>query len=176
MIVVHGWYHWRPRRLAFRNDYCRACEADSISVLVRTLDVLHVFWIPLLPIGSWSRWYCLRCGARPHHVTRTRRGFKIAGAFILLLFVAVSWLVPVEPEADAATMWIMRLLLPVALFFTILSIIRHVPEPDLEQRLAAVPAFSARECPLCRGPVIVGDPTRCSSCGAKHLPLANCGS
>jgi hypothetical protein len=85
MFIIHGIYHWRPRRTAFRNDYCRACKAQTVSVLIRTVDVLHLFWIPVLPLGVWSRWFCMRCKSRPHQNVATRRGFKIAGAACLAL-------------------------------------------------------------------------------------------
>ena len=51
MILIHGVYHWRPTPVAFRNDYCIPCRAERTSIQVRTIDVLHLFWVPLLPLG-----------------------------------------------------------------------------------------------------------------------------
>jgi hypothetical protein len=32
-MLIHGFYHWRPKRIAFRADYCRSCEQSRIAVL-----------------------------------------------------------------------------------------------------------------------------------------------
>jgi hypothetical protein len=173
MLVIHGIYHWRPRRIAFRNDYCRACEARTVSALIRTTDVLHIFWIPLLPLGAWSRWYCTRCGGRPRQVARTRRGFKIAGAVFLAFGSMIAWVpMPVTGE-DAIFVWLLRIGLPVALAFTIRSVLRHRPEPDFKQRLAAVLPYEGWNCPLCGGQLMSTPEKVCSACGAQHRPLAS---
>lgn len=171
MIVLHGWYHWFPKRRAFRGDYCRRCEAATTSVQVRTLDVLHVFWIPLVPIGLWSRWFCLRCGARPHAVPRTRRGWKIAGALLLLLGALVGWTMPVERPDDVAVAWLLRIALPIAFAATLVSILRHRPEPAFAPRLTDVRPWSRPDCPLCGGALERTSPPHCATCGARHLPL-----
>ena len=174
MIVIHGTYHWRPRRIAFRNDYCRACKAQTVSVLIRTLDVLHIFWIPVLPLGFWSRWFCKRCGGRPHHNVATRRGFKIAGAVILVLMILGAWM-PMPPDADdiVEILWILRFGCPVALAFTLRSIFRHKPEQSFQERLAAVPPFEGWSCPVCGGQLYGAPAHVCLACGAQHRPLAS---
>jgi hypothetical protein len=171
MLVIHGIYHWRPKRIAFRNDYCRACKAQTVSVLIRTLDVLHLFWIPILPLGAWSRWFCMRCNSRPHHAVVTRRGFKIAGAGALALMTLGVW-VPLPPDADGMwIIWLLRFGLLVALAFTIRSIFTHRPEAKLRELLATVPPFEGRSCPLCGGELLGTPDLVCLTCGAAHRPL-----
>lgn len=48
--------------MAFRNDYCLARGEERRAVQVRTFDVGHIFWIPILPAGFWKRWVCTVCG------------------------------------------------------------------------------------------------------------------
>jgi hypothetical protein len=176
VIVLHGWYHWFPRRGAFRADYCRRCEAATTSVRVRTLDVAHLFWVPLLPVGFWSRWFCLRCGARPHAAARTRRGWKVAGAVLLLLGSFAGWTMPIERPDDVAVVWLLRIAVPLAFAATLVSIVRHRPEPAFAERLAAVRPWSHPDCPLCGGALERTAPPRCSRCGARHLPLGGRGA
>jgi len=172
MILVHGTYHWRPRRIAFRNDYCRACKAQTVSVLIRTVDVLHLFWIPVLPVGVWSRWHCKRCGGRPHHAVVTRRGFKIAGAAILVLMTLGAWL-PEPPDPELVeTIWILRFAAPLVLTFAIGSIFRHKPEASFQKTLAAVPPFEGWSCPICDCQLYGAPAHVCLMCGAQHRPLA----
>ncbi len=59
--IVFGVYHWRAKRLAFRNDYCLACGEVRRSVQLRTFDVGHIFWIPILPGAALSGRDCLFC-------------------------------------------------------------------------------------------------------------------
>jgi len=172
MLIIHGIYHWKPRRTAFRNDYCRNCQTDRLSVLIRTFDVLHVFWIPLLPLGFWSRWFCTVCGQRPHAATRTRRGFKIAGVVALVLFAFVAWVVPVEEEKDDAWLhWAMRFGLPISAVALTVSAVRQPREPSLRQRLAAVRPFEGWNCPLCGAQLLNIPELHCPNCRAEHRPL-----
>jgi hypothetical protein len=172
MFVIYGAYHWLPKRTGFRRDYCRRCAAERTAVLIRTLDVVHVFWIPLLPVGMWGRWFCGDCGHRPHASPRTRKGFKIVGAVILLLMTLLFWLAPLPAEdVEAPVLWTLRLGLPLALLGTLWSIRRHRIEPQFKRRLAQVRPHAGPDCLLCGGQLAVGTPTACASCGARHLPL-----
>lgn len=176
MVLVHGTYHWFRKAVGFRRDYCRRCGRETTSVLVRTFDVAHLFWIPLLPLGLWSRWYCLRCGHRPHRAPGTRRGFKIAGAFLLLLasvaFWTLHWLGVPPGEVDPATFWLGRIVCPLGLLWTLKSIYDYTVEPAFKERLAQVRSYAEHRCLLCGGMLATGTPPACSTCGARHLPLA----
>jgi len=171
MIIFFGTYHWFARVVGFRVDYCRTCEAEVTSVQIRTLDVFHIFWIPVLPYGRWSRWRCGTCGRPPHVSPRTRRGFKIAGVVILVLMTLSFWFAVPEGEVEPGMLWAMRIGLPVALFFLVRSILRHRDEPDFKARLAAVQPHSGHDCLLCGGTLAFGAPSRCEQCEAQHKPL-----
>lgn len=170
MLIIHGIYHWKPRRTAFRNDHCRACAAKRLSVLVRTFDVLHLYWIPILPLGFWSRWHCTICGSDPHAVTRTRRGFKIAGAITLVLLAFISWAVQWEPIRDIWP-WLLRIGLSLGALAATYSVFRHRPEPQLEAMLAGVQPFEGWTCPLCGGEMLNVPEWHCVACKAEHRPL-----
>ena len=175
VLIIHGTYHWKPRRIAFRNDYCRKCEAERTSVLVRTIDVVHLFWIPILPLGVWSRWFCRHCGGRPHQAARTSRGFKIAGAAILALGSIGIWSpMPAATggdSSDVAILWALRLGLPLLTVLAIRWAVRHRPEPDFKRRLEQVRPFEGWQCPLCGGQLTSLPQGHCLNCGAEHRPL-----
>lgn len=168
-MLVWGIYHWRPRQAAFRADFCRSCQARRLSVLVRTLDVLHLFWVPVLPLGLWSRWFCGTCGRRPHQATRTRRGFTVAGAIVLLLLSAAAW-VPL-PEVEPWLVWTLRVGLPLLAVLAIRAALEPSVEADLATRLAEVAEFEGWECPLCGGQLFNAPILHCTRCGAEHRPL-----
>jgi hypothetical protein len=171
VLIIHGVYRWLPKRTAFRRDYCRRCESGTLSVLVRTFNVFHVFWLPLLPLGVWGRWLCVRCGTNPHAATVTRLGFKVALVLLLVLFNAAAWLTPTG-TASIAEIWLTRAVASVLLLLAIRWVVRHRPEPAFESRLADVPPFDSWECPLCGGQLLQVPPlVQCPSCKAEHRPL-----
>ena len=171
MIIIYGSYHWFPKRTAFRRDYCRSCETETTSLRIRTLDVFHVFWIPLIPWGMWSRWVCAACGRRPHVNTRTRKGYKIAGLVALALMCLAFWVPGLESEMELPVLWAFRLGLPLATVALGVSLKRHGPEPSFKRRLAEVVPHTSPTCPLCNGVLVTASPSFCNTCGAKHLPL-----
>jgi hypothetical protein len=139
---------WRAKRMAFPNDYCVACEEARRAVQVRTFDVGHIFWIPILPGGYWKRWVWAVCSGDPHGSTKTRRAFKWAGVFILLLFSAVSWAMPVTPDFVAGS-WILRIAAPVGAMLTLVHLFGTKKEPSLKARLATIEPAADTVCPFC---------------------------
>jgi hypothetical protein len=175
MFVHYGLYHFRPKAVAFRNDYCRTCDRPRLAVRVRTFDVFHLYWVPLLPVGFWRRWYCSTCKGDPHARTRTRRGFKIAAGVILVLFTLFAWTLLPEVEPDWRWVWGTRGVVSGLLLVTVVSLARHRPEADLAALLAIVAPFAGHQCPLCGGDLLVTHETRCARCGARSEPLARPG-
>ena len=98
MFIIHGAYHFWPKPVAFRDDYCLSCQSPRRSIAIRTLDVGHIFWIPVLPVGFWKHWKCISCGKDPHVNPKTRRSFLWAG---LLCLIARIWCDALDP----ANLW-----------------------------------------------------------------------
>jgi hypothetical protein len=173
VILVHGVYRWRPRLVAFRRDFCLRCTGEQLSVAVQTFDVLHLFWVPVLPLGRRSRWLCSHCGAPPHAVVSTRRIFKLAGVGAAAIGAILLWLLPLSeiPSEDHTLLWIFRLALPLAALALLAWALRQAPEVRLAERLATVAPFAGWSCPLCGGELVRTAATACGQCGAEHRPL-----
>lgn len=167
MLVIHGTYHLFPKRVAFRNDFCLKCGAQRRAFQIRTFDILHVFWVPLLPIGFWKRWRCTSCGADPHANVKTRRSYKIAGVAILLLMTLGFWFAPIE-KGDEVLFWALRIGAPLLAVWAIWNIRTTPVEPTLTQQLAAVAPAQDATCPLC-GFALANTPTwHCPRCGLRR--------
>lgn len=76
MFIIHGTYHWKRRKTAYRNDACLRCKMFTISEQYRMFDVGHLFGIPLLPLGFRQRWYCADCRNEPHKTDGPKRSFQ----------------------------------------------------------------------------------------------------
>jgi hypothetical protein len=165
LLIVYGVYHWMAKRVAFRNDFCLACGEARRAVQVRTFDVGHIFWIPLLPAGFWKRWVCTVCGRDPHVSGKTRRGFKWAGLFILVLVAFIFWADSAEPDA-VAVFWIGRIATPVGAALLLWHLLRTPKEPTLKAMLATIPPAADTVCPFCGAQLLIlGSQCSCPVCG-----------
>jgi hypothetical protein len=173
MLIVHGTYSWGRRLVAYRNDYCLRCDAQRLAFQHRTFDVLHVFFVPLVPLGLWKRWHCSVCGNDPHVSGRTRKSLKWAGVAILLLMSVSGWAVSTrEKPEDAAFIWGMRILAPAAFAWALWATLKAPPEVKLEERLRAVPPNMDSTCPVCRVMLLPSEPAwQCPQCGMRRGAL-----
>ena len=165
MLVIHGLYRFRPKRIAFRNDYCLSCAQPRRSVQIRTFDAWHIFYVPLLPLGFHKPWFCTACNNEPHVHPGTRRGFKWAGLAVLLIFAAASWAVPPEPE-EVVFHWVFRFAAPLGAILTLIHLLRTSKDPSLREKLASIPPASDTVCPFCGATLmLISSQASCPSCG-----------
>jgi len=168
MLLIHGSYHFWPKRVGFRNDYCLACQAPRRAIAFRTFDVGHIYWIPILPVGFWRHWKCASCGRDPHVHVRTRRSFKWAGLVCLIIVSAFSWMAPVE--SDPAFHWAFRIV-PLVLALPLLwYLLRTHAGPTLKERLRMIEPATDSVCPFCATPLLAGRSGRwsCPMCGTAR--------
>lgn len=154
MHILHGIYYILPRRLAFRNDFCLGCAAPRRTVQISTLNVLHLYGIPVLPLARWKRWSCTECGRRPDENLKTRRPFKIAGLLILLMFTFVFWVMPVDSKVPTMS-WVYRFGAPIGAFFTAIHLATSRPdEPGYKELRSKIPMANDTICPFCDVPLV----------------------
>jgi hypothetical protein len=163
MFIVTGAYHFWPKRVAFRDDYCLSCQAPRRSIAVRTFDVGHIYWIPILPVGFWRHWKCTACSRDPHTNPKTRRSFLWAGLLCLVAVSVILWAVPsVNPGAGG---WILRIAAPAVGIALFLYLQRAPKTTSLRARLAAIPPAADAVCPFCSTPLLAGTRWSCPGCG-----------
>ena len=170
MLLIRGSYHFWPKRVAFRNDYCLRCQAPRRSIAVRTFDVGHIFWIPILPVGFWKRWQCEICGQPPHAHPKVRRLFKWLGLVCAIAFSLAVWAAPGEAELGVIG-WILRVAFPAGAILLLADLLRTPKEPTLRARLAAIEPAADAVCPFCATPLVAGTGTRwsCPNCKAVRF-------
>lgn len=166
MLIIRGAYHFWPKVVAFRNDYCVACKGPRRSVAVRSFDVGHVFWIPLLPVGFWRHWKCTECGRKPHVSPRLRRALLQRGLFILISLSILFWVVPADSDF-AIGAWVCRIAAPLGAMVLAVQLFRHLRRPSLRRSLANVTPAADATCPFCATPLVTGFGPRwsCPACG-----------
>ena len=167
MYLIHGVYHWWPKRVGFRNDYCRSCEGPRRAIATRTFDVGHIFFVPILPVGFWKHWSCTACRRDPHAPARTRRVFKWIGLACLIVLSVMFWSTPVDPEVLLIA-WALRILPTGGAIALLINLLVTPKDPKLGELLATIPAASDSVCPFCTTPLMAGDSGQwaCPQCGA----------
>ena len=168
VLIIYGRYTFAPKIIAYKADFCRPCESERVSHQVRSFHVLHLFWVPLLPLGFWKRWVCSVCGKDPHVNAKTRRPFKIAGAVLLAVMTLAYWAIPLEGD-DPGMMLAMRIIAPLLLALVLWSIAKQKPEASLAAQLATIQPLSDSSCRLCGAAMVLHEGWVCSACGVRRL-------
>ena len=168
-----GLYHLARQRIGYRNDYCLSCAAPRLSVCLRSFDVLHLWFVPILPLGYWKRWRCATCESNPHARITTRRSLRWAGTAVLAFIALAGWMTLLEPTGNRTWFdWALRVGSTVGVVFALRAALYPPPEPNLAGLLAAVPPNLDPHCPLCRAPVVAALPRwRCTGCRAERFVL-----
>jgi|SRR6266850_3715289 len=169
VLVVYGIYRFGAKRTAFRNDFCLACNAERLAVQHRSFYCGYLYRVPLVPLGFWRAWSCSVCGGSPHANTRTRRGFKVVLAVIMIAFAIVLWLVPPNP-GETTAFWVMRLASAVVAAGTVWwATVGHRGDPSLREALARVHPYEARTCPFCGGYLFDQPSWHCPTCQVQRV-------
>jgi hypothetical protein len=169
VLIATGTYHFKPKRLAFRNDYCLRCNAFRRSFQNRTFDFFHIFWIPILPLGFRKRWHCTVCGYQPHLNVKTRRPFKWMGLVILVAVALMAWFAPVDHDM-AVFSWVCRIGGPIGAVLLLWYLLRMPENASLKSRLALVSPANDTVCPFCGAQLlVVSSQCLCPSCGVVRL-------
>ena len=172
MLIIHGTYHLRARRLAFRNDFCIRCNSQRTSICVRTLDVLHVFWVPVLPIGFFRRWYCATCGHRPELPRTARRSIKVLTAIVVAALALFFWLSPIrnsDDRTEVLAMWGLRIASALGLIGAVRWIAVGSDDVVRREHLAQLQPNDSLACPVCSVNLLPDWPWRCPNCGMVRL-------
>jgi len=169
MLLVYGKYHFGRTKVGVRNDYCNACEEECLAEQWRSFDCGHIYWIPLIPLGTHHRWYCAECRQDPRARYKTSfKSLKILGlvavAILLLAFFLIS------PEGgDAAMILGMRIVLTLAFLGLLYWTFKGSSGGNLlnqDKRLALAP-LSANVCVYCGGELANDAYLHCPACDVR---------
>lgn len=173
MIVVFGTYKFARKPVAYRADYCRSCASERMTFAMRSFDAFHVFWIPVLPLGFWTRWYCGECQAHPHETVGIHRWVRWTVAAFFLVLALVFWAAALTNQSpDGTDTWIGATVTTI-LFLLTLAWAKKGKVENYKAARSQVQSFDGKACPLCGGHVIKAlEAEQCQQCGAEHRPLA----
>jgi len=162
--MIHGIYHFGKKRTACRNDYCTVCQAPTFAEGRRSLVMLHLIFVPLIPLGLHTRWFCTRCGNQTEAKRPSRKGIMVAGiVFGCFLTLGSTILLIVERNP--------RNLLGMGMGAgLILVLVSGIKRQNYDAYLAAkrsVVPLRGDTCPFCHEAVLPAIEPRCHACDVK---------
>jgi hypothetical protein len=165
-MILHGTYTFGTKRVACRNGYCTTCRTARFAEGFRSWRVLHVFFLPILPIGTVTRWYCTEHGHQLDARRPNRPWILYAGIFggVLMSFIGIMLLF--EPgEQGGAVMIPAGIVFSLGLFY----LLKRQNYRNYAAAQQSVPPLSSEHCPYCKAPVLNGTPPRCHTCKVDIL-------
>jgi hypothetical protein len=171
--LIHGVYSFGGRRVAYRGDFCLNCQRPCVAERLKTLDVVHLCFIPMVPIGYWKHWCCPHCGNDPSERTKSSKRIKKIGAVVFLPFVVTPWFVD-DPKIEPEGLWAARIgfLLGYAALLYSIKNHREPLGPKEGRRLAATTPKDS--CYYCGGPLDAGE--YCLTCDVYRHENAPAGT
>ena len=169
MFIIYGAYHFWPKRIAFRNDYCLSCAAPRRSIQIRTFDVGSLYWVPVLPVGFWKHWKCSVCNRDPHAHRRATRFGKSFWALVLLALSAAWISIAREAKNWTSGMMIAGIGAGIGAVFLVVHLLAAQQPTPLKDHLAAIQPATDTVCPFCGTQLLLGPQCSCPICGIVRL-------
>ncbi len=170
MVVLYGIRGVMRKVVAYRNDFCLWCEVPQRAHRVRSLKTLHIFFIPVLPLGFWREWQCSVCDRNPHGTPRHRG--RIGLAYFFGMAAAVVWVSPGSETGNSiAVTWVLRVVLTIVFGIVLWYALKHPSNIRLAEELKEIEPAQENSCPFCNSPVVLNDGWRCSNCGVQRTAV-----
>jgi hypothetical protein len=167
-MIHYGVYRFGRKRVACRNAYCTTCDSSQFAEGYRSILVMHVFWIPLLPIGTDVSWFCARCGNTTDAKRPSRPFVLIAGMLcgVLLMFVGIMiGMTTVDGWNVGGGVALFGTTMAAGLFY----LIKKQNYGRYAEAIRVVTPLSGESCPYCKTPLFAKLQPRCDSCRVNIL-------
>jgi hypothetical protein len=162
MVLLNGLYRFGKRRSACKNAYCTHCQEATFVEGFRSFHCIHVYFIPLIPLGFMTDWRCTVCGNDPAGKRPMAGALAIAGLGAGVLGLAITFLIPYDPTEPATKWWMGGIfgLLTGGMTFILLKGNRS----EYLKLKEAVRPLDHDFCPYCNTPTFQRKPIRCEEC------------
>lgn len=151
LFVYIGFYNWFYKQVGYRNARCFHCKKEGVAEQFRGLYVMHIWFIPALPLGFYSTWKCAHCDSSPDRPfafipTRIKGMTLLFSIFKLCCSIPPLFYTPggmYQLVAGETVLWIVISLI-VAYFY----VIDFEEEPEFDEPLKSL---QGQNCYYCRG-------------------------
>jgi hypothetical protein len=117
MIIIHGIYKILKRKIAYKNVRCNHCNEIEHSEQFRAWYFLHLYFIPLLPLGSYKYWECGKCKNDPHARTQESKWMLWVGIVVFSVMLFATIFAGNIPKEDKSVMHIGQIVLALLVIY-----------------------------------------------------------
>ena len=170
MVALYGTYRFQRKRVGARKDFCHACERECIAEQWQSFDCGHLFFVPLLPLGTRTRWRCSLCGKDPRARYKTKTWLRILGLIVLPFPALILFVGPDSPTtrpSDAAAPYGMAVIFGGAWLILLYSTLKRDDSPSGDRRRTALSPLGINSCLYCRTPLVSHPDPHCPTCGVR---------
>lgn len=166
MIIIHGLYRFGRRKVAVRKDFCNSCRLEGTAEQWQSFNCVHIFWIPLIPLGTKRLWKCPNCGEDPRKENRMAPVLRFILLVGLSIILSALWMDrhPQNPP-DQTTYGMTAVLAGIWLWLLYGAFKRSTPE--YEDRRNALFQLSTDDCLYCHAPLTQNPYPHCQPCGIR---------
>jgi hypothetical protein len=165
--MIRGTYYFGKKRVACRNAYCTTCHTSRFAEGFRSLVVLHIGFVPLIPIGTSVRWFCTTCRREIDARRPSRPWILSAGIFFGLLMTFVGTMVLREGQEREAALGC--LVFGPLLVIGLIYMIRKQDYRSYTSAQEAVEPLNGDSCPYCASPLFAAKTPHCHACKVDIL-------
>ena len=183
MLLLHGHYKFFRRRVAVRNVWCTVCKEPRLAIGIRSIVVIHLFWIPILPIARVTDWACATCGKNPKENLSVRPAsmrwpLVLAGLFVVAgLWALVETLRTGEDAlagkdtsmTDGIAGGITLIGFGILWGYMVRRQLRKTAELGFDDGKTPVASLDGSHCPLCGERLLIPGKPRCERCQVDIL-------
>lgn len=163
MYIFYGIKKVRKKKLGYGKDYCNACEQEAIVEKWQWFRWLHLFWIPLIPLGYQHNWVCTLCNKDAN--AQYKRGLfgKVVISLITLLIATFLIFIPEVTEPLAYGLLIRILSVPLFLVSVVWAY-KHEKEQSKDEKRKNITPVDTGKCVYCKYPLAMSPTLSCISC------------
>ena len=165
--MIHGHYYFGRKRVACRNAYCTVCKGPRFTEGFRSLVVLHVGFVPLLPIAIKTRWFCSTCHRETNARLPSRPFILVAGVFFGIVLFLIGLLIQRVPEQKGAEhpgVGVGCSAVGLLMAGSLVWVLRRQDYKGFVAATHSVVPLGERYCPYCKLPFTPLQPRYCPSC------------
>lgn len=167
MIIIYGVHRFGRKKVGVRNDFCNSCKNEGVAEHWQSFDCAHIFWIPLIPLGTKRRWKCSHCGEDPRAETKMSPVLRYALLLALPIMLWSLWFDrPAQSSPDQMTYWMTAIFGGIWLWMLYGTFKRPTGLTNEERRAAVIP-LSTDECLYCHAPLTLQPHPQCQPCGIR---------
>lgn len=159
MFLISGFKQFNLHRYSYKWMQCRRCQQPQVFEQWRWSAWMHLFYIPLIPVGYQYEWRCTACGSKAASDQETGLITKF------LLLVLALWLeyilafeyqsVEVLASWQPALRWSAVVVVLLTITWLGYAIVYHRKRKTQRRYKGMLPLRNLTECALCDGELTI---------------------